>query len=157
RGINEFWRPRERTSLCCDPPDAAMRFVAVRMTEARLIMTDDRIVPIAEIKRTVGTELRIDGTKAPASRFDERWQVFQAEACAAVVDLERPHGVVDVAAEDEHALPRVRKMGGANDLAAAGFTAIAIFPNQCGRIVAVTRSQPWDRINRRTVVAGDDN
>ncbi len=45
-------------------PDSAMSFVAIWMAEARLVVADNRVVPVGNVERAVRTKLHIDRTKA---------------------------------------------------------------------------------------------
>ena len=113
--VGELRRLCEWTIFGGDAPDAPVRFVPVRMAKTRLIMTDDRIVPVANVERAVRAKLHIHGPKTPAGRFNQRRQIFQGEPCAIVADFERPHGVVDVTADNQRALPRVGKVREGDD------------------------------------------
>ena len=116
--LNEFWgRSAGETRRFCErppfrghAPDATVRFVAIGMPEACLVMPDDWIVPVANVERPVGTELYIDGTKVPRSRFDERFTINQSEARTIVLYFKNPNGIVDVAAGNNQALPVLGKM-----------------------------------------------
>src|SRR5437588_9498385 len=102
-----------------------MLLIAARFAEAGLIMSDDRVIPIAHIKRAIRPESHIDWPEAATGRLDERRQVRQAEACSVIVDPEAPDGVVDVAPDDERALPRFREMRSADDLPTADFPSVS--------------------------------
>src|SRR5207247_2311318 len=134
-------------------PDATVLFVAVGITETGLIMADDRVVPIAEIKGAIGTELHVHRAKTATGRLDQWRPVFEAEARAVVADGERPHGVVDVTAHNERALPGIGEMRCADDVAAADFAAVAILPDERGRGGPAVEHQTGHGINRRAVVA----
>src|SRR5216117_834940 len=114
-----------------------MGLVAIRMTEARLVMADNRVVPVAKIERAVRAKLCIHGTEAAAGGLEQWRQVFEGEPGAVVPDSQGPQSIVDVTANDEHALPRVGKVRGADNVAAARLAAVAVFPNQRRRIITV--------------------
>src|SRR6476620_10605851 len=84
RGVRKLGLSGKSTVFGGHSPDAAMDFVAVRMPETGLVMADNGIVPVAEIKGAIGTEFHIDGPKAAAARFYERRHVLEAEAGAIV-------------------------------------------------------------------------
>src|SRR5215204_2362921 len=92
-GLGETRPFCERTAPGCYAPNPAMRFVTTRIAEAGLIMSDDRVVPIADIQCAVGTELYIDGPKAAAGRPDQRRSVFEAKARAVFDDVYDPDGI----------------------------------------------------------------
>src|SRR4030095_2746750 len=110
------WRPRLhgiRIALPRYAPDASVQFVPVRMPEARLIMTNDRVVPIANIKCAIGPELHVHRTERPAGACDQMRQgrmIHDPEARAVILYLQRPHGIVKIAAHDHRALPLVGEM-----------------------------------------------
>ena len=134
-----------------------MRFVAIRIAEARLIVADDRVVPIRDVERAVGAELRIHRTEAAAGGLEERRQIFQRKTRTVVFDPQRPDGIVDVATRDERALPCVGKVRRAHDVAVAALATVAVFPNLRGRFVAMVHHHSGHGIDVRTVVARDDN
>ncbi len=145
--IRQLRRPGQRTAFGRHAPNSAMRLVAVRMAKAGLVMADDGIIPVAEVERAVGAEPYIHGAEAAAGGFDERRQIFENEPGPVVADFDRPDRVVDVTAEDERALPGVREMRSANDLAAAHFASVSVFPDQGGRIVAMIHDQTRRSVN----------
>src|SRR3954470_9233407 len=128
-----------------------MSFIATGIAEAGLVMADDRIVPVANVERAVRTELHVNGTEITAGGANERRQIFDGEAGAVVVQLQRPDCVVDVAAGDQNALPLGRKMFGADNIAAAAFATVAIFPNQSRGEIEVLGCQARYRIDMRAV------
>ena len=130
-----------------------MGFVATGITEAGLVVADDRVEPIAEIERAVRTEFHVHWPETAARRFDQGRPVFESETCAIVDDVEHPHCIVDIAAHDERALPVIREVRRADDVAAAHFPAVAVFPDQRGRIVAVVHHQAGNGIDGRAVIA----
>ena len=64
-GDSILWTPRnrrrliERPTVVRNPIHAAMRMVAIRVTQVVLHVTDDRVVPVGEVNRTVRPDLNI--------------------------------------------------------------------------------------------------
>src|SRR5207253_762801 len=112
-----------------------MGFVAIGMAETRLVMADNGIVPVAQIECAVGTELHIDGPEFAARGTNQRRAVFETKAGPVIDDVHAPNGVVDVAAENQPALPIVGPVRVGNEIAAGTFAAVAARPNQRRRIV----------------------
>src|SRR5437870_4639873 len=98
-----------------------MGLVPIGMTEARLVVANDRIVPIANVKRAVGTEFHIHGPKFAARRTNQRRAIFETESGAIIDNVHAPNGIVDVSAKDEAALPVVRPMRVGDEIAARTF------------------------------------
>lgn len=140
-----------------DAPDAAVSFVAVWVAEAGLVMADDRIVPIADIKRAIGAKFDVDRPETTGGGFDEGGAVFEDEAGIVIADLEGPNRVIDVTAQDEQSLPGIGKMGSADDIPAAGFSAVSILPDERRGSGAMIQDQAGDRVDGGTIVAGQDD
>src|SRR5688572_21114389 len=126
----EVWWSGESAAFHGDAPDAAVGFVAVGMAEASLVMADDRIVPITDVERAFGTELCVYRAEGAIGGGDEWFEIFEREAGTIFQDAERPDGVIDVAAQDQLALPVVGKVRGAHNIATADLSAFAVFPNE---------------------------
>src|SRR4051794_16732657 len=125
------------------------------MAEASLIMADDRVVPIAKIKRAVRAKFHIDRPEFAARRTNQRRTVFETKTRAIIDDIDAPNGVVDVAAENKATLPIVRPMRVGDKIAAGTFAAVATRPKQRRRVVTPIRNQARIRKNRRTIIAGE--
>src|SRR5206468_3311570 len=73
-------------------------------------------------------------------------------------DAKRPDGVVDVAADDQGALPRFRPDFAFHDRAAAALAAAAVAPDEWDLdVVATIRHESGHGIDRRAVIPGDDD
>ena len=54
-------------------PDAAVVLVAVRVAEARLVVADDRVEPVRQVERAIGTKAGVHDAEGDVGGFDERW------------------------------------------------------------------------------------
>ena len=59
--LDEVGFGEERTPLRRDPPDASVDVIAARVAEIHFAVLDDRIRPVRDVERPIGTELHIDG------------------------------------------------------------------------------------------------
>src|SRR5689334_17696517 len=137
----------ERTAFGCHAPDATVRLVSIRITKAGLVMTDDGVIPVANIKRAVWCKLDVHRAKAAVCGLDQRRQIFEHKARTVRADLQRPHSVVYVAADDERTLPGIWKMRRADDVAAAHLAPVPILPDQWRPIVAMVDDEAGNGIN----------
>ncbi|MEQ1771921.1 MAG: hypothetical protein ABL879_19015, partial [Devosia sp.] len=62
----------ERPALGRDPPNPPAVIIAPGIAEIVLRVIDDRIIPIGDVDRTVGTDLDVNGPEIRVLRFDER-------------------------------------------------------------------------------------
>ena len=138
-----------------DAPDAAPFAITFRVTEACLIMADDRVVPIGEVQRAIRSEPRVHWSKALVRCGHQRLGIGEREAGAVVRHVHRPHGVVDVAGNNQPALPGVGEVRGLHDLAAAHLAPAPVLPDQGRLIRPALRHESGHRINDRAVVAGE--
>ena len=61
-------RQREqRLAFGCNPPNATVYFVTVRMSQRGLVMADDRVEPIGDIQCTIGAGIEVHGAKSVVS------------------------------------------------------------------------------------------
>ena len=119
-------------------------------------MADDGVIPIGDVERAVGAELHVDGAEAGVRASDERRKIVHAEARTVVLDLERPDGVVDVAAEDERALPFGGPVRVRDDVRPAGLTTARVDPDIVASADGVTANHLRHGIGDAAVVAGVD-
>ena len=56
-------RLEQRLALGRDAPNAAVLFVAVRMSQRSLVMADDRVEPIGDVQRAVGAGVQVHGAE----------------------------------------------------------------------------------------------
>ncbi len=118
RRAGDLGRRQQRAVLVDDAPDATVRMVSVRLAQIVLQVADQRIVPVDDVQRTVGTELQIHGPKVPvvARRPAVRSPGAQARAVFAKLVLQH-HQVADHVVLEKVALGFRREVATRNELA----------------------------------------
>ena len=109
----------QRAALRRHSPDAPVRAVPIGMTEARLIVSDDRIEPVAQIQRPVGTKSRIHNSKRGVGRFNQGRQPLGAEGRTVLGHPKSFDRVLQVATGDKLALIRRRPVAVVHHIATA--------------------------------------
>src|SRR5258705_65040 len=115
----------QRAAFGCDSPDSPVGFIAVGVTEARLVMADDRIVPVADVQRAVRAKFYIDRTEISAGGADQWRRILKPKTCAVIHELDRPDRIIDISAGDQSALPVVGKMFRANNVPSTALASLA--------------------------------
>jgi hypothetical protein len=132
-GARDLRRSEQRPILGRDPPDSPARLVAIRMPEAHLIVPDDRIEPVGDIKRAVGPELHVHRSKRAMPALNDRRQrgvIGDLHAGAVALDLERPDAVVDEPAREHQALPLGGEVRALDDFGIGRLAAALFQPNR---------------------------
>src|SRR5262245_56757215 len=102
-------------------PDATSHVIAVRIANRVLHVADERVVPVGQIQRPVGTKLNIDGPKARIARREQRIDRIGGKARTFVLYLVLQHALKsDAVVEQIVALGLRREVAAADQLAAAG-------------------------------------
>ena len=99
-----------------------MRRIPVRMPEARLIVTDDRIIPVGDVERAFGPKTDVDRPEGHVVAGDERGLLHGLHAAGefAVWDeLVAIHRVLKEPTADDLLLHRLRPVRVAHDVDAA--------------------------------------
>ena len=97
-----------------DAPDAAVLVVATRVAEIDLAVLNDRVRPVGDVDRTVGTDLHVDGTKRDVLGADEVRHLARDVGGILVVDGEAHDTMRAEIARHGVALPVVREVRAAD-------------------------------------------
>ena len=99
-------RSNEGSVLCRDAPDTTVFFIPIRMAIRGLVMTDDRIVPIGDVKGAVGSDPNLDGSEDVVFGLDDIGEELGGVKTGLVIVVQGVllEGVAVITADDGAAL-----------------------------------------------------
>ena len=121
RELREIDPRQGRPALRRHPPDPPVRAVAPLVAEVDLAMLDDRVVPVGDVDRAVGTHLHVDRSERDPLRMNQFGQFFTGEARALFRETEAADAVGTEVVRDQLALCVVGQMTAVDDLESAVF------------------------------------
>ena len=154
RSLLERRGTQGRTPFGGHAPNASAGFVAVGMPEARLVVANEWIEPVAEVQGAIGTKAHINDAEGGVGRFHQGWQSVDLEGCSAGGEAESLDAVMKIPARHKFSAVLGEPVTVVGDIGPAELAALV--PQRRMRLEVLGADHRLRKVGDAVAVAGED-